>query len=69
MNSATPQANATFIAACAGPAEAMAKSTIAAIDGFKKQRLRFKLEQFQVGVNAMNEELSGIIAAWLEEIL
>lgn len=33
----TGSANAAFIAACAGPAEAMARSTIAAIDGAMDQ--------------------------------
>ena len=57
-------ANAAFIAACAGPAEAMAKSTIAAIEGLQ----RFD-DAGSVTWMWAQQSLSKILASWPEEAL
>lgn len=56
--------DAAFIATCAGPAEAMARSTIAAINN-----LQLIHEQTDLGEYAAWDALQEIIAAWPEEIL
>jgi hypothetical protein len=58
--------DATFIASCAGPAEAGWRSTIAAIDGFLKCEELFD-RHYQVGT--AEAALDDIIAAWPKEML
>lgn len=59
--------NASFIAACAGPAEAMAKSTIAAIDELLWQSSGSRLGD--TGRNRASETLNTILSAWPDELL
>lgn len=59
-----PLANAAFIAACAGPAEAMARSTIAAIDAFN--RLGYCPHGCDTVLDDMADE---ILSAWPDEVL
>ena len=56
-------ANATFIASCAGPAEAGWKATIAAINDIVVRK------QFDGGAFPTCAVTSGILAAWPEELL
>lgn len=56
--------DAAFIAACAGQAEAMARSTIAAINN-----LQLIHEQTDLGEYAAWDALQEIIAAWPDELL
>jgi len=55
--------DANFIAACAGPAEAMARSTIAAIEALRAYA------DFAVTGTDARKYLDAIRAAWPEEIL
>ncbi len=65
-------ADARFIAACAGPAEAGWKATIAAIDGFIRCKNTANLRgvPFSDGVaDECERQLNTILAAWPEETL
>lgn len=68
--------DASFIASCAGPAEAGWRATIAAIAGLRRLALPPQVEApdeihqaWQQDADEANEHLQAIIAAWPEELL
>ena len=63
--------DATFIASCAGPAEAGWRATIAAIDGFQRlSKWNFPGWEGDHGIiSEIEGEIDAILAAWPEEIL
>ena len=63
--------NVTFIASCAGPAEAGWRATIAAIDGFQRlSKWNFPGWEGDHGIiSEIEGEIDAILAAWPEEIL
>ncbi len=61
--------NHAFIAACAGPAEAGWRATIAAIEMCDKLRRMFPPRNNAMLSAMITEQESDIIAAWLKELL
>ncbi len=61
----------TFIASCAGPAEAGWRATIAAIDGFQRlSKWNFPGWEGDHGIiSEIEGEIDAILAAWPEELL
>lgn len=65
-NAWTSSEDAAFIAACAGPAEAMARSTIAAIDALHWTIIHTEHQRTR---DAAKADLGKILAAWPDELL
>ena len=65
----TPKPDSTFIASCAGPAEAGWRATIAAIDSALHYKERFQGTGDHCGQECARGSIESIIATWPEELL
>ena len=62
--------NANFIASCAGTAEAMARSTLVALDAIQQIRIHYSDERLNVLLHTLlDEQEDNILESWPDELL